>query len=472
MRIPLALGALLVLAVAAHSALGPRYGGEVTIAVGSLPAALEPSPPRTTAERAVAGLVHETLVTVGDDALPHPALAEGWSSAAEGREWTLRLRRGARFHDGDPVTAEDVVRSLRAFLRGPSAAAAAFADEVDGGADFRRGARDALPGLASPDASTVVVRGTGAGPARLAALGAAAAAVVSRRGAGAGPFAPLTPSLRSGTALVAFDGHVRGRPFVDRVRVIESASAGSDDAARRVDLGAAAAGSGPGGAASVTLLLILDPAHAPFAGAAARVAVARAVDRISLARHFLPLAEPSWTLVPPSVLPAPPAPAAAPPADRVPGRLVLRVATDVPAAASQRVVAQFDALGLATQVVAVPPALVLAGPAGARLFLWSPEVAEPSLAVSELVELAARFGGRAAEAGLGAARQALRAAAAQPGDDARRVHLMRAEEALRGPGVLIPLAALPVALRVGEAVHGVRADAAARVLLEDAWVEP
>jgi hypothetical protein len=49
---------------------------------------------------------------------------------------------------------------------------------------------------------------------------------------------------------------------------------------------------------------------------------------------------------------------------------------------------------------------------------------------------------------------------------------MRAEEALRGPAVLVPLAALAVGVQVGEAAHGVRIDGAGRVLLEDAWTEP
>jgi peptide/nickel transport system substrate-binding protein len=42
---------------------------------------------------------------------PIPWLAERWVSNADGTEWTLTLRKGVRFHDGEPLTAEDIVFS-------------------------------------------------------------------------------------------------------------------------------------------------------------------------------------------------------------------------------------------------------------------------------------------------------------------------------------------------------------------------
>jgi peptide/nickel transport system substrate-binding protein len=49
-----------------------------------------------------------------------PALAESWSMSPDGLLYEFVLRKGARFHNGDPVTAEDVKFSLERY-RGASA---------------------------------------------------------------------------------------------------------------------------------------------------------------------------------------------------------------------------------------------------------------------------------------------------------------------------------------------------------------
>ena len=41
-----------------------------------------------------------------------PALATSWRVSPDGREWTFKLRRGVRFHDGTPMDADAVVFSL------------------------------------------------------------------------------------------------------------------------------------------------------------------------------------------------------------------------------------------------------------------------------------------------------------------------------------------------------------------------
>jgi oligopeptide/dipeptide ABC transporter ATP-binding protein len=41
-----------------------------------------------------------------------PGVAERWQRAADGKSWTFYLRKGLRFHNGDPVTAQDVKFSL------------------------------------------------------------------------------------------------------------------------------------------------------------------------------------------------------------------------------------------------------------------------------------------------------------------------------------------------------------------------
>src|SRR5215510_11863796 len=44
-----------------------------------------------------------------------PSLAESWTVAPDGRAYEFARRRGIRFHNGDPVTAEDVKFSFERY---------------------------------------------------------------------------------------------------------------------------------------------------------------------------------------------------------------------------------------------------------------------------------------------------------------------------------------------------------------------
>jgi peptide/nickel transport system substrate-binding protein len=77
-----------------------------------------------------ARMVFEPLVDADSFMQPVPVLAESWESNADGSEWTFRLRPGVTFHDGSPLTAEDVVYSFQRLLDPETASAGA--DELTG----------------------------------------------------------------------------------------------------------------------------------------------------------------------------------------------------------------------------------------------------------------------------------------------------------------------------------------------------
>src|SRR5215213_5510018 len=58
-------------------------------------------------------LVYDTLYGTDVSYQPQPQMAEGHVVEEDGRRWTISLRPGMRFHDGEPVRAADVVASLR-----------------------------------------------------------------------------------------------------------------------------------------------------------------------------------------------------------------------------------------------------------------------------------------------------------------------------------------------------------------------
>ena len=83
----------------------------VTLAVSDPVAAAHAPLPRNDAERLVFGQLYETLVRLDCQGRALPGLAKSWDQA--GDRWAFTLRDNARFWDGAPVTARDVVASWR-----------------------------------------------------------------------------------------------------------------------------------------------------------------------------------------------------------------------------------------------------------------------------------------------------------------------------------------------------------------------
>ena len=85
-----------------------------------------------------------------------PDLAERWEQAADGSSYTFYLRKGARFHDGEEVTADDVVFTYTAFTNPEiSVAAASLGNILKGGTDFMEGKADKVEGIVKVDDYTV-----------------------------------------------------------------------------------------------------------------------------------------------------------------------------------------------------------------------------------------------------------------------------------------------------------------------------
>ena len=74
---------------------------------------------RTRADRDLVALVFEGLVARGPDGMLVPGLATRWTVDPTGKTWTFSLRPDARWHDGQPVTADDVVYTIQT-LRDPA----------------------------------------------------------------------------------------------------------------------------------------------------------------------------------------------------------------------------------------------------------------------------------------------------------------------------------------------------------------
>src|SRR6201747_2916238 len=96
--------ALVAFAMTPASAQTLRYANQ-----GDLKS-LDPNTLKETTTIAHHGHIYEGLVTRDKDLKIIPALAESWEPP-EPTRWRFHLRKGVKFHNGDPFTADDVLFS-------------------------------------------------------------------------------------------------------------------------------------------------------------------------------------------------------------------------------------------------------------------------------------------------------------------------------------------------------------------------
>ena len=94
-------------------------GGRLIVALRAEPRTLNPVvsadlPSREVIGRMTADLIHINRLTQATE----PSLATAWTRSKDGRVYTLTLRKGIRFSDGDPFDADDVVFSFRVLMDG------------------------------------------------------------------------------------------------------------------------------------------------------------------------------------------------------------------------------------------------------------------------------------------------------------------------------------------------------------------
>ncbi len=116
----------MLLAGGAISGLG-LMGDEMVYAqtaAGGLTSIIQPEPPilvlalnQQTPTGVVGGKIYESLLSYDFDLMPKPQLAESWDVSDDGLTYTFKLVQSAKWHDGEPFTAADVVFSCNVMLK-------------------------------------------------------------------------------------------------------------------------------------------------------------------------------------------------------------------------------------------------------------------------------------------------------------------------------------------------------------------
>jgi peptide/nickel transport system substrate-binding protein len=108
------LGSLATLGFGAERA---TRGGILHVALRAEPKTFNPVIAIDAPSRDVLRRIHADLISIDRSTQKTvPGLAETWSRSSDGTRYTLKLRRGVRFSDGTPFTADDVVFSWSLYL--------------------------------------------------------------------------------------------------------------------------------------------------------------------------------------------------------------------------------------------------------------------------------------------------------------------------------------------------------------------
>jgi len=99
------------------SGVAGQYGGLLTIGQRAEPKTLNPVTESDSASREIIGRLNADLIEINRYTQnTAPALAKSWKTSADGRTFTLQLRKGVRFSDGHPFDADDVVFSFALYM--------------------------------------------------------------------------------------------------------------------------------------------------------------------------------------------------------------------------------------------------------------------------------------------------------------------------------------------------------------------
>jgi len=94
--------------------------------------------------RLITTYIFDTLAFPDVTGTPKPWLAKSWTSSPDGKTWTFNLNENVKFHDGMPLTSEDVVFTFNYNLTGPGTGVAQGVTYIDT--------------VTAPDPKTVVIQ--------------------------------------------------------------------------------------------------------------------------------------------------------------------------------------------------------------------------------------------------------------------------------------------------------------------------
>ena len=207
----------------------PKKGGTLTMAIQQTPRHLNPAVQSGTATGQPGTQLFASLLRYDDGWTPQPYLAESWAVSDDGLSVTVNLVKGATFHDGKPITSEDVAFSI---------------DTVKANHPFKSMFAP-VETVETPDANTAIIKLSKPHPALLLAMSSQLLSIIpkhvygdgqdpkkhpqnSENVVGSGPFKLVEFKRDQHVILERYDGYfMKGLPHLDKIvmRIIRDGSA-------------------------------------------------------------------------------------------------------------------------------------------------------------------------------------------------------------------------------------------------------
>jgi peptide/nickel transport system substrate-binding protein len=221
--------ALLTVISGVATAQEPKKGGTLTMAIQQTPRHLNPAVQSGTATGQPGTQLFASLLRYDDGWTPQPYLAESWKVSDDGLSVTVHLVKGATFHDGKPITSEDVAFSI---------------DTVKENHPFKSMFAP-VESVETPDANTAIIKLSKPHPALLLAMSSQLLSIIpkhvygdgqdpkkhpqnSENVVGSGPFKLVEFKRDQHVILERYDGYfLEGLPHLDKIvmRIIKDGSA-------------------------------------------------------------------------------------------------------------------------------------------------------------------------------------------------------------------------------------------------------
>ena len=224
-------GALVMtsLAVPLAQADEPKQGGTLVMAIQQTPRHLNPAVQSGTATGIPGTQLFAAPLRYDEGWNPQPYLAQSWEVSEDGLAVTLNLVKGATFHDGEPITSEDVAFSI---------------DIVKEHHPFKSMFAP-VESVETPDEHTAILRLSKLHPALMLAMSSQLLSIIpkhvygdgqdpkahpqnSENVVGSGPFKLVEFERDQHIILERYDGFfMEGRPYLDKVvmRIMKDTSA-------------------------------------------------------------------------------------------------------------------------------------------------------------------------------------------------------------------------------------------------------